>query len=354
LASEDLLPSKGCPSAGDLFVWADVDQRTLETGEGILEGLAPSCNGISVHSLNADVDPLFHPVKAKVCAFDREKTEAAILGRIGDRFAAVEQAAGSDLQALQNVLGCCGAEPCKRFGKPAPRRLQDLGSDLLWKEPADPKKQNEAFSLEGTLGIASTAAEVFLLEYASAFQGEKWGFGRIDEAGMLRLGRLHTLLFETLDRTPYVAPREGSELLNPGAAILEGSWPRLPEMPKSAKAGFLGGPATNIGTLRAMLGVSWQHPDSQANDTPPAGALVFELRRGSDRRNRVFVSYLAQSPRQMALKAALDLDHPPRRSSLFLPACSSSSAGYPCSLDSFERLVDRAVDSQCLRRGGRW
>src|SRR5262249_31648561 len=159
LASEGLLPSRDCPSADSLFVWADVDSRTLGTAAGILDGLARGCRGLSVHSLEADVDALFHPVKAKVCAFDREKTEAAILGRIGGGFGAVEQASGSDLQVLQGVLGCCKPELCKRFGKPEPCRLQDLGSDLSWKDPADPTKGNATFSLGGTLGIASTAAE---------------------------------------------------------------------------------------------------------------------------------------------------------------------------------------------------
>jgi 4-phytase/acid phosphatase len=101
-----------------------------------------------------------------------------------------------------------------------------------------------------------------------------------------------------------------------------------------------------------MLGVSWQQPDYQANDTPPAGALVFELRRGSDRRQRVFVSYLAQSPEQMAQRTPLDLDHPPERATLFVPGCSSSSAGYPCSLDSFSGAVEKTLDRECLALPG--
>ena len=353
LASENLLPARACPTADSLFVWADVDPRTLDTAASILEGLAGGCRELTVHSLTADVDPLFHPVEARVCAFNRERTEAAVLGRVGGDFGPVQQAFGDTLQTLQGILGCCKPELCKRYRKPESCTLADLGSTLVWKEPADPKKENATFSVEGTLGIASTAAEVFLLEYASGFKGEKWGFGRVDEAHMLQTSRLHTLLFETVDRTPYVAKREGSELLNQVArTLLERPGFRLPRMSTNTKALFLVGHDTNIANLGGMLNVSWQQPDYQANDTPPAGALVFELRRGSDRRLRVFTSYLAQSPPQMAQMRPLDLDNPPRRTALFVPGCSSSDPGYPCSLDGFAKVVERSLDRQCLRRPG--
>ena len=350
-ASDNLLPAKGCPTSDSVFVWADVEQRTLETAAGILEGLVGSCRGFSVHSLTADDDPLFHPVKARVCSFDRDRTEAAILGRIGGDFGPVAQAAGDSVQTLQGILGCCRAELCAKYGKPEPCGLSDLGSRIVWKEPADPRKENATFSVEGTLGISNAASESLLLEYANGFQGEKWGFGRADEAKMLQTLRLHTLLFQATDRVPYVARRSGSELLNETERILlDEPGSRLPDMPKNAKAIFLVGHDSNLANLSAMLDVSWQQRDYQGNDLPPAGALVFELRRGTDRRLRVFVSYIAQSPRQMRDKQPLDLDHAPQRSDLFLPGCSSPDPGYPCSADGFARVVERALDRQCLRR----
>ena len=171
---------------------------------------------------------------------------------------------------------------------------------------------------------------------------------------MLQTSRLHTLSFDIVDRAPYVARREGSELLNRVTRILlsePGS--RLPKMPGDAKAVFLVGHDTNVANLAAMLDVSWQQPDYQLNDTPPAGALIFELRRGADRRLRVFTSYIAQSPKQMAETTPLDLDHPPRRTALFLPACSSRDPGYPCSASAFARAVGRSLDRQCLSRATR-
>jgi hypothetical protein len=134
------LPSAGASSSGRTWI-------PNGDGGGILEGLAPGCPGVGVHFLTGDVDPLFHPVKAKVCAFDRLKTEAAILGRAGGGFDAVARADGDSLDLLDGILGCCRPELCRRFGKPDPCRLPDLGS-AWWKEPGP--KGTRVF-LEGTL-----------------------------------------------------------------------------------------------------------------------------------------------------------------------------------------------------------
>ncbi|MDA1382210.1 hypothetical protein PCI56_27740 [Plesiomonas shigelloides subsp. oncorhynchi] len=45
--------TKGCPAPADIYVWADVDERTRKTGEAFLQGLAPNC-GLSIHH-QADV-----------------------------------------------------------------------------------------------------------------------------------------------------------------------------------------------------------------------------------------------------------------------------------------------------------
>jgi 4-phytase/acid phosphatase len=353
LASEDLLPLHTCPAPANVFVWADVDRRTLDTGKALLEGVVGGCPGFAIHSSDSNIDPLFHPIKAGVCSLERERTEAAILGRVGGDFGRVQRAEQAALETLQTVLGCCKPDLCHRFGKPEGCTLPMLGSHLKWHEPTDSTKGNPTISLEGTLGISSTVAEILLLEYASGFKGEKWGFGRVDRDQMLQTSRLHTLLFDIMERTPYLAKRQGSELLKQVASTLLRA-AGVPELgpvwvPKRATFVAFVGHDTNIANLAAMLNVSWQQPEYQMNDTPPAGALIFELRRGNDHRLRVFTSYIAQSPQQMAEMRRLDLDHPPHRTELFVPECSSSEPGYPCLLQTFHDAALRALDRQCVR-----
>src|SRR5262249_1325607 len=49
LASEQIIDRRSCASAAHVYIWADIDQRTLETGKALAEGLLPSC-AVGVHS----------------------------------------------------------------------------------------------------------------------------------------------------------------------------------------------------------------------------------------------------------------------------------------------------------------
>jgi 4-phytase/acid phosphatase len=353
LAYEKLLPWQTCPATDSVFVWADVDPRTLDTGTALLQGLVGGCPGFTIHAAAAAIDPIFHPVKAGVCALDLARTEAALLGRVDGDFGSVQQAAQDALDTLQTVLGCCKPELCHRFGKPAGCTLLALGNQLVWRAPTESTRGEPTIALEGTLGIASTVAEILLLEFASGFKGAKWGFGRVDAAQMLQASRLHTLAFDIMQRAPYVAQRQGSALLHEvaGALRLATDPPHVGLVPVPPGAKFVAfvGHDTNIANLAAMLNVSWQQPAYQMNDTPPAGALIFEMRRGADGLLRVFTSYIGQSPQQMAERRALDLAHPPHRTGLFVPACSAAEPGYPCAWEKFYATVLGSLDKQCVR-----
>lgn len=354
LEFDNLLPPlQDCPPPDDVYVWADVDARTRDTGKALIDGLAPGC-GIRVNSATTTFDPIFHPVKAGVCALDRARTEAAILARIGGSFDALQRADRAALATLQSILRCCKPMLCRQFVHKDACTLSDLGSKLRWRESKDGSaRSNPTVALEGTLGIASTAAEILLLEYANGFGGSQWGFGRTTRDTMLEVARLHTLDFELMTRTPYVAARQGSELLRQVlGALLSAAMPP-PEQgvaPKEAKVVVFVGHDTNIANLAALLDVSWQQRGYHMNETPPAGALVFEVRRGPDNELRVYASYLAQSLEQMAMQQRLDLVNPPQRSALFVPACSSAEPGHPCALNRFYGALSARLDRQCVLR----
>jgi len=354
--SDNLLPPlQQCPRPDDVYIRADVDARTLDTGKALIDGLAPGC-GIRVTSATTRFDPIFHPVKAGVCAFDRARTEAAILGRIGGSFNALQQADRAALATLQSILRCCKPRLCQRFVHKDTCALSDLGTKLGWRESkAGSAGGNPTVGLEGTLGLASTVAEILLLEYANGFGESQWGFGRTTRDTMLDVGRLHTLDFELMARTPYVAARQGSELLRQVlGALLSAAAPATHQgiAPSKAKIVLFVGHDTNIANLAALLDVSWQQCGYHMNETPPAGALVFEVRRGRDNELRIYASYLAQSPEQMAMQQRLDLAHPPQRSALFVPACSSAQPGYPCALTRFYDALSARLDRECVLHPG--
>jgi hypothetical protein len=91
--------------------------------------------------------------------------------------------------------------------------------------------------------------------------------------------------------------------------------------------------------VAAMLELSWQQPSYQTDQTPPTGALIFELYGGVGLRN-VSVSYVAQSLDDMRSAAGRS----PRRTPVPIPGCSSGSL---CTLDDFAKLVEQSLDPEC-------
>ncbi len=97
---------------------------------------------------------------------------------------------------------------------------------------------------------------------------------------------------------------------------------------------------TNIANVAGMLDLSWTQPGYQRNQTPPAGALAFELREEAGIRN-VNVFYVAQSLEDMhAGKGDRPIPTP-----VPVPNCGESGAA--CTLEKFETLVTQKLDPNC-------
>jgi hypothetical protein len=116
------------------------------------------------------------------------------------------------------------------------------------------------------------------------------------------------------------------------------------------RALILVGHDTNIANMAGMLGLSWLLPGYQRDDTPPGGALVFELWRASatgDHTVRTY--YMAQTLEQMRKALPVTLDAPPGKAAVFVPACSTAGEGFPCAWKAFQRALEAAIDPAFVR-----
>ena len=107
---------------------------------------------------------------------------------------------------------------------------------------------------------------------------------------------------------------------------------------------ILVGHDTNISNVAGMLGISWLLEGYQVDDTPPGGALVFELWEQPNGEFAVSTYYLAQSLEQMRKALPLTLDVPPLKSPIFVPGCSIADDKMTCPWKTFQRKVENAVD----------
>lgn len=334
-AKSGLLSENGCADASHIYIDADTDQRTVETGRGLAEGLAPGC-AIQVHSLPAEQqDPLFHPV-ARPAKSDTDLALAALSGRIGNDPAALLPAYQVPIEAMRQVLFPCKDKTCK---------AEDKKALLSIKPSLSAGTGDHLAEIKGPLFTAATFAENFQLAYLEGMPDAQVGWGRADEAGVRALMALHSASSDLVQRTPYIAQAQASNLMQHILHTLEQA-----ELGKpvdgaigapSDKAVFLVGHDTNIANIASILDAHWLINGYQRDDAAPGGALVFELWRNSAGLETIRLKYMVQTPDQMRRAVPLSLDAPPTSATIFLPGCSQSGDGAPCKLTDLEKMLAR-------------
>jgi 4-phytase/acid phosphatase len=334
LVADGLLAPNGCTDAAHVTILADSDQRTRETGKAIAEGMFPGCT-VSVHALPEGTnDPLFHSLPTQITPSDRALALAAVAGRIGGDPKNLTEAYRPQLAVLERVLaGCSGAPP------PTRTSLFDVPSSL------GPGKGDHPVELRGPLSVASTLSENLLLEYTDGMSGSNLAWNCMDQPTLRSVMQLHTAAADFAQRTPVIARMYALNLLDHVLKSLEQSATGKPVAGAPGTPGgrvlFLVGHDTNIATVAGALGLTWII-DGRRDDTPPGGALVFELWRSAAGAYSVRMEYTAQTLDQMRDASALTLDSPPARVPVFIPGCSQPDQS--CNLGEFSAAVHRAID----------
>ena len=253
---------------------------------------------------------------------DKLLATAAISGRIGGNPQALAEACRPQLKALEEVLLECNP-PADCTGKPMPLSLFDLPSSLA------PGTGDHLVDLRTPLSLASSMTESLLLEYAEGMDAANVGWGRVDQAKLRELLQLHEASEEIDRRTPAIARIQSSNLLAHILDSMKQATEANPVPGALTKPGdrllILVGHDTNLSNIAGALGLDWI-ADGRRNDTPPGGALVFELwRKRGINKYSVRTYFTAQTLEQMRNAAPLSLQTPPERVPVFMPGCGRSN-----------------------------
>ncbi len=338
-----LLSVNGCSDASHVAILADSDQRTRDTGKALAAGLMPGCEVQVRTQTEGTPDPLFHSLDAGVGHPDKMLATAAVSGRIGGEPSGLTEAYRPQLEALEGVLlGCELTSSCPAANTPAPANLLDVPSSIA------PGKADHLVDLRGPLATAATMSENLLLEYAEGMAQVGWG--RVDLSKLRELMQLHTASADIERRTPYLARVQASNLL---AHILDSMQQAVSNQPVAGalvKPGdrllILVGHDTNLANISGDLGLSWLI-DGRRDDTPPGGALIFELWESAKSEYSVRTYYTAQTLDQMRNATPLSLASPPERVTVFVPGCSQADAS--CMWSDFSRTIRSAIDTDFVR-----
>jgi 4-phytase/acid phosphatase len=347
----NLLP-KECP-AKEVYIRADNEERTVQTGRELAQGLAgrsPGCNIL--------VD--FQPTTPSGCTLLNDKT-CQRKSTVDLLFhAAYPSDPQPQIQPIADDINGRYSDLLKQYRKP----IDDLKATLCPAQnclpldcPSRPKAQCAYYSpddkklhWDGPFNVGSTASEIFLLEYASALPCAQVGWDRVtfknldkDCPGKGQLFRqmqeIHTAYFQETQRAPYIAKIQGTPLLN---AIAEQLIRAKSGNPPAQKLVIYSGHDTNIANVAAMLGVCWKLPDLPQDDTPPAGAMVFELYKNTQtEKYSLHIRYVYQLLKQLRTKAALTLSNPPQWIEVAVPRCKQN-----CDLEAFQELVSNPMSER--------
>jgi 4-phytase/acid phosphatase len=335
LARQGLFAGEGCNAAVYATIVADSDQRTRETGKALAEGMFPGCP-IKVHARAVGTpDPLFR-IAGGLHGADSALASAAIEGRIGGDPRALTEAYQSQMAALDRVLAGCGHASASTT-----RRTS------LFDIPDAPGDRAEYFTrYRGRLVVASTLAENLLLEYTNGMSDADTGWGCVDGATLRTLMQVDTAAWNYAFRTPTVARMYASNLLDHIELSMEQSVTGKPVAGALSEPDdrllIIVGHDTNIVTIAGALGIDWII-DGRVDDTPPGGALLFELWRPADGgRPFVRLEYTAQTLEQMRQLQPLTPANPPASAQIFVPGCSRKDMS--CSWDGFSAAVHASID----------
>jgi 4-phytase/acid phosphatase len=331
-AKQGLLAAKGCTDATNLTFYADSDERTRETANALAQGLMPGCS-ISIRSLPEGTnDPLFHPLPDPRKKNLPAQAKAAIAGRIGGDPANVTLAYREQIAMLDHILATCG-----KAASPDAKRMS------LFDIPASLSEGSgdHLAEMKGPINTASTLSEILLLEYTEGINAANVGWGCVQRPEIEALITAHTAATDFTQRTQEIAKAQAAPLLRQIALSMEQAVhqkvvPGAIGKPTD-RALFLVGHDTNLENIAGSLQLTWII-DGRRDDTPPGGALVFELWQNTtsgDYSIRTF--YTAQTLEQMRRSTPLSLTDPPDRVQVYVPGCSA--ADLSCPLSPFLSLI---------------
>jgi 4-phytase/acid phosphatase len=336
-AAEGLLAATGCADASRITILADSDERTRESGRALAEGMMPGCTLEVQARPEGTNDPLFSYRPATPPAGDSALAAAAISGRIGGDAKNLTEAWRPQLAALDRILAGCGKVPATNASRTS---IFDVPASL----PA--VSDGRSTALHGPVPTASSLSENLLLEYAEGMTGANLGWGCLDEPTLYEVLQLHSAEEDIAARTWPIARMRASNLLDHILRAMEQSASGQAVAGASGKKDdrllILSGHDTNIANVAGALGLDWIE-DGRRNDTPPGGALLFELwRERSSGQRFVRMYYMAQTLDQMRQTQPLSEANPPVQVPLFVPGCSR--ADLSCSWEDFQATLRRVID----------
>lgn len=296
LVDAGMFKENAVPTADEVNFYANSMQRTIATAQYFSSGFMPLANIKVNHRFSASkMDPVFWPRLTKVSEdFKAEALRqiAAMGGKKG--IVGINEALKASYDVTAKVLNLKESEACKT-GETC--NFDNYNTQIIFKLGDEPQ-------MKGSLKLANSASDAFILQYYEEPDARKAAFGHdITLSDWEKIAKIKDVYGDVLFTAPIVAANVAHPLLVYINDELNAS---------TRKFTFLCGHDSNIASVDAALGVEdYELPNSIEKKTPIGSKVVFE--KWADRQGNEFVAInlVYQTTEQLRGLRMLTLDNPP-------------------------------------------
>ncbi|SHK80345.1 glucose-1-phosphatase [Selenomonas ruminantium] len=329
LVRDGLITENYLPKEGEVRFYANSMQRTIATAQYFSSGMLPVANVTIEHKYApSKMDPVFKSQLTFVSDAFLQQAMKEISSLGGTKgLQGINDKLSREYRVLEKALDLKDSPLAKKDGFTSFRH-DDLQIILeVNKEPA----------MKGSLNLANSASDAFILQYYEEMDKTKAGFGhKLSQQEWEDIARVKTVASDVL----YAAPSVAVNLAHP----------LLKEMDKELKTQgrkftFLCGHEPNIASVLSALEVeAYSLPNSIEKKTPIGSKLVIEKFAGKDGQEYAAFSLVYQSTDQLRDRTALTLENPPEVFPLKLKGLKANADGL-YRLQDVQARFQQAIDA---------
>ncbi|XP_073965274.1 glucose-1-phosphatase-like [Choristoneura fumiferana] len=303
-----------CPDKKDVFVYANVKQRTLASAQAFVDNAFPGCN-TTVHAKDK-TDPVFNPVIHN----STDIFKRLVLKQMQDQLNTLSLS--SSYEVVEEILDYKDSFLCKNCSK------CDLVTD---RNQIDGVVLGQKPVVNGPLKISKGAIDAFKMQYYNGFPLPNVAWGKLDNdkkwEKIIRISKAyHSVIFNST----IIARDIASPLLNYMKHLF---------VSETTKFTLIMGHDANIFTILSAMSFKPYILQNQFEMSPVGGKIVFQ--KWMDQSTGLFylkIHFVYASTEQIRNGMKLTLTKPPQFQLLELKGCPTDSNGF-CLWDNFLRIL---------------
>lgn len=316
LNKENLLPDH-CPKEEEIFIYANVKQRTIESAKAFVNEAFSGCN-ITIHQKgHNDSDPIFNAVIHnsslifQKLALEQMYEQLRQLN-LNKSFADMSDILDYKLSQLCLIYNKCNLTTDSN-------KIIDIQVGF---------KPN----MKGPLKICNSAIDAFVMENYEGFTVNNVAWGQMTESKWQDIINLSHKYHNVIFNTTLIAKDISLPLLNYFKNIFLND--------NSTKVTLLIGHDANIYTLLNSMSFKPYYLPEQYELAPVSGKIVFQKWFDEVKKKDLLkISYVYQSTNQLRNGIELNLLNPPQFVTMELCNCKIDDKGY-CLWDDFVKLLN--------------